>query len=170
LDWKALSQFQRMPNLAKVAQKAENLFDCYFQISRFEYATAPFQWNEDFTEQGHFVNSFYWAASSASFRRAVSRKRADVANDDKLVGVVPPAILQPKGDCANYGEIVQHARALGIHAQSVELYDEHDVVAGTVFYLNRWSYFFRSATPVPKDDYPYAVRLTMKLSLLDPTN
>src|SRR6266404_1334799 len=89
LDWAALGKLSKRPKLRDVAPTARLLFDGFYQVSDCEYLNAGYQWDDDFTDQTVYVNSFIWALSYGAFCRAVSRKRADMAKDDGAVRELP---------------------------------------------------------------------------------
>ena len=168
LDWRALGKLPKRPKLREVAATARLLFDDFYQVSDCEYLNAANQWDDDFTEQTIYVNSFIWAPSYGAFCRTVSRKRADMAKDDGAARELPSEMrLAP--DCASYGAITAYLSANdSLRSSQHDLYDENSVPIGSYLRVEGWSYFFRSPLPVPPDEAPFAVDLLTNKRLLLP--
>jgi hypothetical protein len=151
-----------------VAATARLLFDDFYQVSDCEYLNAAHQWDDNFTEQTIYVNSFIWAPSYGAFCRAVSRKRADMAKDDGAVRELPDEIrLAP--DCRSYETILAYLSGNdSLNSSQHDLYDEDSVPIGSYVRVEGWSYFFRSPQPVPPDEMPFVVKLLTNKRLLIP--
>ncbi|MBK8000848.1 MAG: hypothetical protein IPK15_19585 [Verrucomicrobia bacterium] len=154
-----------MPKLNELCSEPRHLFDAYYQVHPTVYVWASFQWrDEDFTEEGMFVTEVIWAPTPAAFRRATSRDAAIAHADDGIV-VTLPEPLQLAPGCTSFGGIVKFiVDQRGLKSSAIDLYDSKVwtsdgkswVKIGHCLSVPRFTYHFRSPSPVPADELPFA--------------
>jgi hypothetical protein len=159
--WDRICCLREMPKLSDVTLDPQLLSDGYYRIGPCEYAYASFQSNFAFTEQALFVLKVIWAPSLATFHRATSRMAAMVSQDDGAIGIMPRT-LRPGPEIIGFGQIQGFANANSQRRHfEMDLYSSEDGAFGKsighYISLPPCSYFFRSASPVPTDELPFAV-------------
>jgi len=153
-----------MPKLADFCPDARHLFSDYFQIGPTEYARTSHEWKDGGFTDTLVIDSVYWAPTLTAFRRLAIRDADILATDDDSTLPLPDALrLAPH--CTAYGAIQRFVVDSDIRSHELDLYDtERRWTAdgkgwrsiGSCFSVPRFTYYFRSALPVPAGERPYA--------------
>jgi hypothetical protein len=159
MNWFQTRQFLRKPKLRDICSNPIHLSDSYFQLTPTDYALANYQWNPEFTEQAMFVIAFFWAPTPAIFQRIRSRNPEIIARDDGVTLPLPEG-LRLAAHCCTYGAINEFVAANPqLHSRLGDHNDDNFVPSGSYIAVERLTYEFRSPSPPPPSEAPFAAIL-----------
>jgi hypothetical protein len=166
--WIKARMLHRMPKRDEILQGLvlRFLFEGYYMAGEHTYVNISRQWDFEFTEEADFVLEIIWAANLSAFRRAVSRRWEVITADDHATYSLPKGLCLDGGDQTFAGIRRQAFNDPRLMATEMDLYyvsgQSCREPAGHVVTAGEMSYYFRSRTPVPSTEIPYAVRINTK--------